>query len=1089
MRKIFTFLMSIVLFVGCKNYQTDIEEYLSYWSAEAYIADATVKSVVQNDADGISSVPSAEDIPFTFKLHNPKSFQLELPPDADPQLDVIIFNHLKEAPVIDTDYTLTQSEDHQSLTLTYKAPFLQAHEWGGTDLSATLTLYAKDGRKFRQTYTFNIKANTPPPDLTYRAIGKTAVPDSDGKYYYVLFLEAKGMDTPINGSALLHGDMAYLAIAEMNGEYVQIPLEVKEDKSGFNVSGAAGRLLEADDAVQLDASDIESGAGTPDILPASTEKWIVRVKTDVVVKGAVKQYRFQLRDKAGLSSADELKTSTSTNKVNPVDVIAQSGNWIITPKSGTEADPHTITYQYGVEKILLQAATATTGATVHYKVERNGAVVSENSGTTPIPLELPAASDAVYKLMAWAVKDGFDNSPETHVFYKTKRSNELEITGGAGAWARLKNAVSVIENDDVIVINGIIQATADSGNNGAIEITKKITIKGKSGNADTDILDANKEGLGAKAHRLFTVQNSGGLILENLTLKNGKAAGTEEGGSGSGGAVLIKDNGSVTLSACTIQDCEVALSGGAVRIQAPNVTEQVLTVSGSKITGNEATGGAGYGGAFYIEGGKTSITDTVIAGNSSAQSGGGIFLYQGHCALDGVTIHGNSTHARGAGIYLAKPLLGSATLTVTGKTKIGSPPDTNTVCVGHLRQSSFVTAQALDLTAHINIEPQDYIGQKNKTLVKVTGDSAAAYKDYIHLTEVPAGETWELSPNNNDNELILKQATVISNGDSKAWKKLKGAVSSATDGDIIIVDGLIQATTDSDNHDEIAVNENLTIRGKSGAATDILDANKTALGANAHRIFKVTNSNVKLTLENFTLKGGKAGGNDEAGRGGGIYCKDAARLTIKNCTVTECEAKQGGAFCIIKGTAYVNDCTFTKNTAGDGGALQIGNIDDNMTVNITGGTIGGTSSADGNGGAGSSRGGGIMVYRGTCTVKDVTIRYNTAGAGSGIWLHGAYGGSAKLYIEGSVAVKDNDLMIGHNPSTNTFVTARNLDSAARIDIYPEKYNDQKDKPLVKATGTKPAGWESLFRLVKIPSGETWKLEKNGDDTELILKKE
>ena len=37
MRKILIFLMAIVLCAGCKNYQADIDDYLSYWSTEAAI--------------------------------------------------------------------------------------------------------------------------------------------------------------------------------------------------------------------------------------------------------------------------------------------------------------------------------------------------------------------------------------------------------------------------------------------------------------------------------------------------------------------------------------------------------------------------------------------------------------------------------------------------------------------------------------------------------------------------------------------------------------------------------------------------------------------------------------------------------------------------------------------------------------------------------------------------------------------------------------------------------------------------------------------------------------------------------------------
>lgn len=37
MRKILSFLVIFVLCAGCKNYQADIDDYLSYWSTQAAI--------------------------------------------------------------------------------------------------------------------------------------------------------------------------------------------------------------------------------------------------------------------------------------------------------------------------------------------------------------------------------------------------------------------------------------------------------------------------------------------------------------------------------------------------------------------------------------------------------------------------------------------------------------------------------------------------------------------------------------------------------------------------------------------------------------------------------------------------------------------------------------------------------------------------------------------------------------------------------------------------------------------------------------------------------------------------------------------
>lgn len=222
-------------------------------------------------------------------------------------------------------------------------------------------------------------------------------------------------------------------------------------------------------------------------------------------------------------------------------------------------------------------------------------------------------------------------------------------------------------------------------------------------------------------------------------------------------------------------------------------------------------------------------------------------------------------------------------------------------------------------------------------------------------------------------------------------------------------------------------------------------------------------------------------------QGGGICLRNGAEATIKDCTFDRCKANQGGAFYIETGKANIENCTFIKNIASEsGGALHIGNASNDCNVIINDSVIGGSTP---NANTASSRGGGICVYRGTCTVKKVNIQNNTAViGGSGIWLHGATDNTAKLTLEERVKIQDNHLMIGNNPGYPAFVTAHNLDAASDIKIRPEVYDAQINKPLVKAAGTKPDNWETLFELVEMPSGQAWELKKNDAGTELILKR-
>lgn len=828
------------------------------------------------------------------------------------------------------------------------------------------------------------------------------------------------MDTEINGSDLLHKDITQLSIAEGSGSYTSIPLTVKADKSGFDISGASGRLLEYSNAAALELVDVESGV-TPDPLPASTEKWIIRIKTDVEVRGAVKQYRIRLQDEAGLFSEDELVASTSINKVSPVHVDVHTGNWTTTMKSGSEANPHEIVYQPGTGKVLLRVSTATTGATVYYKLECNSSVVSKSSGQTPQTIELPAVPDAVYKLTVWAEKEGYDKTSDVVVYYKTERNNTLEVSAGPNAWGQLKTAVAAAEDGDIFLVNGSIQATNDAGNSGAIEVTKSITIKGKHNNANTDILDANSHLPDSNAplvkHRIFTVKNGGNLTLENLTLTKGLASGS--GAAQDGGAIY--NEGTLSMYGGILDFNKAEHWGGGIYTR-PGARVTLGTADGSRPCTIKNNTGAHEGGGIYNQGDLTMYGGS-IEGNTTLNDGGGLYIYQGDCILNSVDIHGNivGTGKKGSGIYLYPTPGYTPSLTLTGTAKVGNSGNTNTLCLCMVgsSNSAFVTAKNLAASSHINIEPYDYSLQRDKTLVKVPDGVSAAYKDYFHLTDTPSND-WVLAPSSDDKELILRKETVVAGGGSGAWNRLKTAIQTAEAGDTIVIDGTIQATSTPGNNGEIPINRSITIRGKSGNRdTDALDANKGGLGLNARRIFKVTGANTKLTLENITLKNGKAAGEGDNGMGGGIFCKSIKEFTVKGCAIADCGADiEGGGICVaasggVNTKAVITGTIISGNTAGlrgggiafnpSNGTPYITGVLDSVTVENNSLTSTATDPNFNNGGAGIYFGGGYNDSS-KYTVKGGTITGNNAGdySGGGAYIKTNTSGS----VNGTLTLKD-----------------------------------------------------------------------------------
>ncbi|UYT08438.1 right-handed parallel beta-helix repeat-containing protein [Treponema denticola] len=247
---------------------------------------------------------------------------------------------------------------------------------------------------------------------------------------------------------------------------------------------------------------------------------------------------------------------------------------------------------------------------------------------------------------------------------------------------------------------------------------------------------------------------------------------------------------------------------------------------------------------------------------------------------------------------------------------------------------------------------------------------------------------------------------------TKAWKNLKRAVESAEAGGVITVMNNVIATIDPDNSGAIDVTRSLTIKSKNGAE---LDANQSALGSNANRIFTVTGDKTEFTLENLTLKNGYAnpGGLFDYRYGGAISASQIKTLTLKNCVIEDCKAYGGGGISLNGGVeAVLESCTITgcQTTAGGGGAIYAGDSSGKQpVVRIKGGLIKNNT--------GYVSGGAINISRGSLYIEkyendNARIENNTVIASGG---GGNGGGGISYYWD---ADKPGKLTIENAEITN-----------------------------------------------------------------------
>ena len=1182
MKKSFFAVIPALLFASCSFWNEPVEEFFSYWSSEAYVTDSSVKVPKQSDSEGIISVASDKNAEVILNIANPKNFNLVMPSAGNTEM--IHFNAFDPQPVLGADYMIEKLSS-KALKLTYTAQFLKKYEWGQKDLGATLTMFADDGREFKKNYTFKIKSNTKPPQPSV-ILAQT----NESTHHYVLCLTVPDMDTQVNGKNL-HKDIAQIVINESSYElkindlgldfvkptdesfitradvvqltgaeavptgkwilYYKTDREVGGAYKEYTVTlkdqrGLSSEKLEtgtttnkpAEETVVLNTGTQDSGGDGSNALPFIIQAAGTAPEAQIIISCTSSGTTVHC-------TVTDVNTGISTEyNGNPVSVplgLNGKNEKLYEVKYNTKGDGYNPTTLKTKYYKILKLHTVTFNA--------NGGKFSDNMATSTAtalhgrkvtaPLTSPTQDGTAflgwYKEEAGTTAWDFTNDAVTEdiTLYAKWSSAALFIKStDANAWKKLKEEAATTSGVSIIVIEGEIKATTDSGNSGEITIGRNLTIQGKT-EAASDKLDANGQN-----HRIFKVTGGKTLTLKNLTLKGGKVAASGEPGggaiyaegtltmtdctvtdnetdygngggiyaesdltmtrctvsnntvsdsSGLGGGIYIYVTGTHTMTNCTVTNNEAKYSHGGGIYAMGTLSMMNCTVTGNKAQSSGA--GSGSGGGIYTTGNLTMTGGTVTGNEAQANGkGGGIYIDgNGSFTMTGVTVSSNTTvYGDGGGIYIAEN--GSLTMT-------DGAVSSNTTQYG-LGGGIFVSGTSAQFTmkdsAYITPSSAGEENQQGKNDVylhdganitlsaALTGTAPAAritvpHIKYASTTQVLAGTAALL---NSEHTKFTVTPQTLSGGkilyweadasgklmrivDSvkypdKAWKALKDVVSVAG-ADPITINGRIQATDDADNKGTININGPITIKGKNGRDTDILDA-----GKKGDRIFIINDSLTnKLTLEKLTLKGGFVNGNDgaailvgrdaeaelsactieecEALNGGAIAIWATGTATLKNTDIKNCSAKlfsgntppngSGGAVYAAGGTVIMTNCTLTGNTAeNNGGAVYAKKTSDLTpilsTVTIEGGTIGGAgTNANKATGTGEGLGGGIYIGE-SCVLnmKDYTDSSNNK-HGAKVISNTAKAKGGAIYTKGGKVTMTNCTLKGNEAKSGGAICA------------------------------------------------------------------
>ncbi len=187
--------------------------------------------------------------------------------------------------------------------------------------------------------------------------------------------------------------------------------------------------------------------------------------------------------------------------------------------------------------------------------------------------------------------------------------------------------------------------TSTDGATGLPDVTSVIIIAGQGG---TIIRDDS-----APNFRIFHVAGSGYLVLDQVTVANGKAGTTGGWQDQVGGGLMLDSGGSNAYVISSTFESNVASSGGGIYNYVGT-----LVMSNTILSDNHAIGSGNKGGGISASG-TTTVTGSVIVSNTAVAEGGGIFA-------PGITLVNSSilsnTAQDGGGVYVWRGTFEDVTL-------------------------------------------------------------------------------------------------------------------------------------------------------------------------------------------------------------------------------------------------------------------------------------------------------------------------------------------------------------------------------------------------------------------------------------------
>jgi hypothetical protein len=400
---------------------------------------------------------------------------------------------------------------------------------------------------------------------------------------------------------------------------------------------------------------------------------------------------------------------------------------------------------------------------------------------------------------------------------------------------------------------GAIDLSTADGDQGTLTLSRDVTIDGTGASITVE----GGKIAGSSNAQPFVINSGVTATLENLTISNGYS-----GGDGGG----IYNQGTLTLSNCTLSDNSTTHHGGGI-----DNNDGSVTLSNCTLSGNSAL----LGGGLSNINGTLTVSNCTLSGNSAGRGGDifNVFAPAGNNATNSTATLNNTIVAKNtAGIA------GDDIFNLNGGTLKG---DSNVI-------GTAVTVNGTSLLTNTITTQDPKFGP--------LADNGGLTQTMALLPGSPA-------------ILSLREAINLANACEKAGNSAAITFAAGVGGHTItLTQGQLELTAGAG-----------TTSIDGGAAGVTVEGGSTALSSSNAMPF-VIDSGVTAVLNDLTISNGSGGPNVFQNEdGGGIY--NAGTLTVSNCTLTGNFNKNGSAIYNAAGTLTVSNCTLSGNFAGLRGTI------------------------------------------------------------------------------------------------------------------------------------------------------------------------